>query len=263
VVKRALTATDPESVPANVLAAADLALTSPTGPVYLGIPTDYLSAPVQVSNAASRSQAPARIPGEPELQEAVDLLRAARAPLICAGSGALKAGAGPAVACLAERLAAPVVMTYAAKELLPPGHPCTVPATLHSPEVGALWDDADLVIASEPTSTASRRRTGRCRTRPVSWSSTSMSETGRRTTPPHLALVGDAAVVTVLLCERIGGAPDLEPTRKRLERVRSALRDAIADDEPGTTRGSCKRRTWTWPRWRRTAISGSERVPGR
>jgi acetolactate synthase-1/2/3 large subunit len=78
-VKRALTATDPESVPANVLAAADLALTSPTGPVYLGIPTDYLSALVQVSNAASRSQAPARIPGEPELQEAVDLLRAARA----------------------------------------------------------------------------------------------------------------------------------------------------------------------------------------
>jgi len=232
VVKRAMTATEPESVAGDLLAAADVALTPPTGPVYLGIPTDYLSARVPSSNGPSRSQAPPRPPGEPQLQEAVDLLRAARAPLICAGGGALKAGAGPAVATLAERLAAPVVMSYAAKGLLPLGHPCAVPATLHAPEVGALWDDADLVIAIGTDFDGLTTQ---------NWAMPSPSrllvinvdeQDGAKNYSPDLTLVGDAAVVTDLLSERMPGTSDLESPRKRLERVRRAVRDAIAEDEP-------------------------------
>jgi thiamine pyrophosphate-dependent acetolactate synthase large subunit-like protein len=90
VVKRAMTATEPGSVAADLLAAADLALAAPTGPVYLGIPTDYLSAPAPFSNG-SRSHAPPPLPDEPRLR----LVAAAEAPLICAGGGALRAGAGP------------------------------------------------------------------------------------------------------------------------------------------------------------------------
>jgi thiamine pyrophosphate-dependent acetolactate synthase large subunit-like protein len=231
VVKRALTATDPESVPADVLAAADLALTPPTGPVYVGIPTDYLSAPVP-SSGGSRSQTASELPHEAQLQEAIDLLRGANAPLICAGGGALKAGAGPAVASLAERLAAPVVMTYTAKGLLAPSHPCAVPATLHSPEVGALWDDADLVIAIgtdfDGLTTQNWAMPNPSRLLVINVD----EQDGAKNYVPDLALVGDAAVVSDLLGERIPGASDLEPVRKRLEYVRAALRDTIAADEP-------------------------------
>src|SRR5215216_243479 len=78
VVKRALTVTNPESVSVDFMAAAELALTPPTGPVYLGIPTDYLSARVPSSNDASRSQTPPPGPDEGQIQAAVDLLRSAR-----------------------------------------------------------------------------------------------------------------------------------------------------------------------------------------
>jgi thiamine pyrophosphate-dependent acetolactate synthase large subunit-like protein len=231
VVKRAMTATDPKSVPADVLAAAHLALTPPTGPVYLGIPTDYLSAAVPPSNG-SRSHTPPRLPDESRLQEAVDLLRTTRAPLICAGGGALKAGAGPAVAALAERLAAPVVMSYAAKGLLPPGHPCAVPATLHSPEVGALWDDADLVIAIGTDFDGITTQNWALPSPPRLLAINVDEQDGAKNYPPDLTLVGDAARVTELLSDRIPGASQLEPTRERLEQVRRVLREAIAEDEP-------------------------------
>ena len=31
--------------------------------------------------------------------------------------------------------------------LLPPSHPCAVHGPVHAPEVGALWDEADVVLA--------------------------------------------------------------------------------------------------------------------
>ena len=78
---------------------------------------------------------------------AAELLERARRPLVWAGGGALQSGAGEAVARLAERLVAPVMLTYSARGLLPPGHPCLVEAPPHVPEVGALWDEADVVVA--------------------------------------------------------------------------------------------------------------------
>ena len=59
----------------------------------------------------------------------------------------MQAGAGPAVARLAERLAAPVILTYSARGLLAPDHPCLVAVPPHVPEAGGLWDEADLVLA--------------------------------------------------------------------------------------------------------------------
>src|SRR5262249_45220319 len=68
----------------------------------------------------------------------------ARRPVIWAGSGALDAGAEAAA--LAEALGAPVFTPYSAGGLLA-GHPLLVGLPPHVPEAGALWDQADLVIA--------------------------------------------------------------------------------------------------------------------
>ena len=82
-----------------------------------------------------------------QLDRAAELLERARRPLVWAGGGALQSGAGEAVGRLAERLVAPVILTYSASGLLAPGHPCLVEAPPHVPEVGALWDEADVVVA--------------------------------------------------------------------------------------------------------------------
>ena len=47
---------------------------------------------------------------------------------------------------LAERLVAPVMLTYSARGLLPPGHPCLIEVPPHVPEAGAVWDEADVVV---------------------------------------------------------------------------------------------------------------------
>ena len=89
----------------------------------------------------------------PQLERALGILERARRPLIWAGGGALQSGAGDAVARLAERLVAPVILTFSAKGLLPRGHGCLVESSPHVPEAGELWDEADVVVAIGATST--------------------------------------------------------------------------------------------------------------
>ena len=81
----------------------------------------------------------------PDLSAAVAAIDGARRPLIWAGGGARDAG--DAVRALAERLSAPVLTTYGAAGILPPGHPALVGLPPHVEAAGRLWDEADVVIA--------------------------------------------------------------------------------------------------------------------
>jgi thiamine pyrophosphate-dependent acetolactate synthase large subunit-like protein len=125
-------------------AAIAAALAHPRRPVYLEVATDLLSAPAQA--AAPPAPAAAPEPAADELARARDLLERSARPLVWAGGGAARDGAGEAVAALAERLGAPVLTTYQAAGLLD-GHPLAVGFPPHLPETGGLWDEADLVIA--------------------------------------------------------------------------------------------------------------------
>lgn len=130
-----------------VIESGSAALAAPTGPVYLGIPTNLLSEPVasQPPPAAASARQPV-LPPE-AVERACELFANAERPLIWAGGGALRAEAGPAIGELALRLAAPVMTTYMGRGLLPPEHPCAVPGPVHAREIGALWDEADVVLA--------------------------------------------------------------------------------------------------------------------
>ena len=105
------------------------------------MPTDLLAADVGAGDGARAPEAPRDAgTGDP-----YPLIDAAERPLIWAGSGARDRA--EEVRALAERLAAPVLTTYGARGVLPPGHRCTVGMPPHVEAAGRLWDEADLVIA--------------------------------------------------------------------------------------------------------------------
>lgn len=121
--------------------AVQQATRSPHGPVYLGIPTDFLSAEAPHHTTAKAEPSPA----VPDLTDAERLIAQASRPLIWAGGGAARSGAGAAIGELAAKLQAPIITTYGARGLTDSPHVVRGPA--HAPPVGKLWDEADLVIA--------------------------------------------------------------------------------------------------------------------
>lgn len=133
-----------EDLYAETVRAGRLAMTAPRRPVYLEVPTDLLSAPAPEPEPMPDLRPAVHV--ELLLDDVVALLGAAERPLLWAGGGATAAGAGPAVARVAELLGAPVLTSYGGRGLLPPGHPCAVALPPHEPAAGALWDDADLVL---------------------------------------------------------------------------------------------------------------------
>ncbi len=113
--------------------------------MYLEIPTDLLSAAGE-EPAPSAGDDGAPSPPVADVEPALRLLEDAARPLVWAGGGAVAAGAGETVVALAERLGAPLLTTYSAAGL-GGAHPLHAALPPHVPEVGALWDAADLVVA--------------------------------------------------------------------------------------------------------------------
>jgi thiamine pyrophosphate-dependent acetolactate synthase large subunit-like protein len=212
--------------------AAALATTPPRRPVYLEVPTDLLSAEVDGAPEPLDLGAPPKRADERHLGQAAAFAERSRSPLIWAGGGALQADAGAAVALLAERLVAPVILTYSARGLLPPDHPCLVEATPHVPEVGALWDEADVVIAIGTDFDGM------------------MTQGWKQSQPPHLisinvdpadaaknylpdALVeADAAEGAAALAERVSERGGLEALGQRLRELNRSVRARLAESDP-------------------------------
>lgn len=142
--KSVLQPASPEAAVAAAELAVRTALQHPRGPVYLGIPADVLTAPAPAP--------PRRMPTEPivpaaaELAHAADLLAAARRPVLLAGGGVVAADAERALDALAWRLGAPVLTSYAARGVLPPGHPFLIDLPVADPVVDRVLGAADLLL---------------------------------------------------------------------------------------------------------------------
>ncbi|HEX7301322.1 thiamine pyrophosphate-binding protein [Lentzea sp.] len=179
--------------------AVQQALRSPHGPVYLGVPTDFLSA-----------EAPRRVVEKteetrpvPDLAAAKALIAQASRPLIWAGGGAARSGAGPAIAELATRLQAPIVTTYGARGLTDSRY--VVRGPVHAPPVGELWDEADLVIAIG-TDLDGMMTQNWLQPRPPALLAINISEAeATKNYPADLTVEGDAAAVTAALAVVVGG----------------------------------------------------------
>jgi acetolactate synthase-1/2/3 large subunit len=140
VTKSTIDVADADGIGTAVVTAATIARAAPTGPVYVGIPTDLLDAPAPIVDSPAGDWTAARGDAQPVL----DAIAASERPLIWIGGGARDAGDG--IAALATRLGAPVVTTYQARGVIPADHPLLVGAPPHEPPVIELIERADLAI---------------------------------------------------------------------------------------------------------------------
>lgn len=113
-------------------------------PVHIALPLDVLVEPAEFTIDA-RTPPPAAAPPEEAIACAAGLLEQAYRPMIIAGGGSIEAAAS--LERLASRLRAPVVLTTAAKGVVPDDHPLCLGATLSLAPTQALLASADVVMA--------------------------------------------------------------------------------------------------------------------
>jgi thiamine pyrophosphate-dependent acetolactate synthase large subunit-like protein len=220
------------SLRAATTEAARLALQPPQRPVYLEIPTDLLAAEVSEPAAVPPGAPPPAAPADERLDRAAQLIEPSRRPLIWAGGGAVASGAEAALAALAERLVAPVVTTYSGAGLLPAGHPCLVQASPHVPEVGALWDEADCVVAVGTDFDGMMTQGWQMPQPPRLVSLNVDAEDASKAYLPDLVLEADAARALPRLTERLRPRGGLDALAKRLREVGDQIRAGLGQSDP-------------------------------
>jgi acetolactate synthase-1/2/3 large subunit len=231
VVKEAIRVRSSDEIGPAIAGAARTALAAPARPVYVEIPTDLLSA-----EGSPVSDPPEwdgqRRPDRAHLDRALELLERARRPLIWAGGGALQSGAGETVARLAERLVAPVMLTFSARGLVPPGHPCLLEASPHVPEVGALWDEADVVVGIgsdfDGMMTQGWKQPQPPHLVAINVDATDASKNYR----PDLVIESDAKPAVEALTAGLRERGGLDSLERRLRDLNRGVRERIAAEEP-------------------------------
>jgi acetolactate synthase-1/2/3 large subunit len=151
-VKEQFSIQGPEQIADAIAKATMTSRTEPPGPVHVLIPYDFFGKPALGSDA-NFSTLPERrsesLSGEPDtaaLDATLALLRDARAPLIYAGHGVVRAGAGRALIALAEALNAPVMTSNKARGVIPEDHPLSVGIPSMA-GVAAIGREADVCLA--------------------------------------------------------------------------------------------------------------------
>ncbi|MBT2208663.1 MULTISPECIES: acetolactate synthase large subunit [Actinomadura] len=139
-----------EALPEMVRKAFKTAQTERPGAVYLAIPEDVESAKV----AADLKPLKVNVvrPQEPsasQIARAADVIALARQPIILAGHGAARAGAGEALVHFSELLGLPVATTFNGKGVFPDDHRHALGAVgfMRHDYVNFGFDEADVLIA--------------------------------------------------------------------------------------------------------------------
>ncbi len=147
-VKWAVEVTRLEDLPRIVRRAAKIAMTPPTGPVFISLPGDILNAEAGLDLLASTRVESAVRPGDATLQSLAARMLAAARPVIVVGDECVKSDAHAACVALAEALGAPVFqqsIAYGAH--FPSRHPCYMGAlTRQQPTTRKMLEPFDLLI---------------------------------------------------------------------------------------------------------------------
>ena len=124
VVKRYWQVTNVQRLPGIMQQAFNQMLTGRPGPVHIAMPMDVQadSANLEIPEPDERKPR-GRASGDPaQINEAVELLKSAKRPVILAGGGVLTANASPELLQLAEKIDAAVLTTLQGKSAFPEDH---------------------------------------------------------------------------------------------------------------------------------------------
>jgi acetolactate synthase I/II/III large subunit len=227
-VKGAFSVMSDETLPDMLAEAWRVALTPPSGPVFVQIPVDVLSGATGVPPVERLDGAPApRPPRDEALDRAAALIEAADSVAIFAGGGVLRAGAWDELRALAERLGAPVAMTYGGKGAFPPDHPLCAGSANEDPRLLDMIGGAGVavVVGASLSEETSNHYAMRFEGRLVQVEA-DPSRVG--TTYPAVAVVGDARAALAGLLERLGERLPTSDGATRAAEVRARIDEVLA-----------------------------------
>jgi acetolactate synthase-1/2/3 large subunit len=223
-VKQASRATSAEAVPGVLARAWQVALTPPTGPVFVEIPVDLLT-----GETTAPAPGPLKVnvprPAADVTAAAADLDAATR-PVIWAGGGVIRSGAQAELRRLAERLGAPVATTYMGKGALPEGHPLSAGSGCDEAAFQELLTSADVVLCvgtelgAETTGQYGLRFDGK-----LIQIDAAPERIGA--TYPALGLVGDAKATLSALQDELGDTHDPRGGAERAAAVHTRIRAGL------------------------------------
>jgi acetolactate synthase-1/2/3 large subunit len=140
----------PESIPEITRKAFKTAQTERPGAVYLAIPEDIEKAEVPADLTPLRiDRVRPNEPTDEQVARAVELLRAARKPIMLAGHGAAREGATAELIAFAEATGIPVATTFHGKGVFPDDHELGLGAVgfMRHDYVNFGFDAADTIVA--------------------------------------------------------------------------------------------------------------------
>jgi acetolactate synthase-1/2/3 large subunit len=148
VVKWTATVGSADAIPDVVAEAWRRAQSPPSGPVFVEIPVDLLEARLALPaiEDIDATPPPPPLPPADVLDEAARLLNEAGKPVIWAGGGVLRSGAWAELRALAERLRAPVAMTYMGKAAFPADHELSAGSACDEAAFQELLSGATVVL---------------------------------------------------------------------------------------------------------------------
>jgi acetolactate synthase-1/2/3 large subunit len=228
VVKWAARAGSAEEIPGVLAEAWRRSLTPPSGPVFLEVPVDYLTAETDVSPVTELDGTPPRTPiDERAIAEAAQMLAGAERPVIWAGGGVLRSGAWDELGRLAEHLDAPVATTYMGKGALPEDHPLTAGSGADEGAYAELLETADVVlcVGTELGAETTRQYAFRPQGQLIQIDA-APERIGA--TWPALGLVGDAREVLAALLPLVPARPP-DTGAERAAAVRGRIEKGLAE----------------------------------
>jgi acetolactate synthase I/II/III large subunit len=224
IVKQARRAESADGLADLVADAWRVALTPPTGPVYLEVPVDVLDGPAGPAAGPLHAEPPlVHAPAPEAIAAAAELLAGGERPVLWAGGGVERSGAWAELRALAERLRAPVATTYMGKGSFPASHPLCAGSACDDAAFTELLADADVVLCvgtelgAETTRQYELRFAGR-----LIQIDAAPERIGA--TYPALAVVGDAGAALAALGPLV---PEREADGRSERRVEE-LRERIA-----------------------------------
>ena len=134
------------------------------------------------------------------------------------------------------KLAAPVLTTYLGRGLLPPEHPCAVPAPAAAREVGDMWDEADVVVAIGTDFDGTNTQNWQMPQPPALIAVNVDEADANKSYAADVTLVGDARVVLEDLLPRAPARTGLPELERRLAEIGTAVTAWVEQDDEQAAR---------------------------